>query len=61
MSDHVAVTVLSLAVTIINASYFPPNGSVVALVRLHRRKLRLPVGGAVLGGLYVLGKVAKIQ
>ena len=52
---------LSLAVTIINASYFPPMASVVALVRLHRRKLKLPVGGAVLGGLYVLGKVAKIQ
>ena len=35
--------------------------SVVAKVRLHQRKLKLPVGGAVLGGLNVLGKVAKTQ
>ena len=55
---HVAVTMLSLAVTI-NASYFPPMFSVVALVRLHRRKLA--VGGAVLGGLYLLGRVAETQ
>ena len=41
------------------ASYFPSMSSVVAWVRRHRRKLA--VGGAVLGGLYVLGKVAKIQ
>ena len=33
--------------------------SVVAWVRRHRRKLA--VGGAVLGGLYVLGKVAETQ
>ena len=49
---HVAVTMLSLAVTI-NASYFPP------MSYFHRRKLAM--GGAVLGGLYVLGRVAETQ